>query len=67
MNTPITVAASNVCDTLPRLADALDMLGNALVYGFSLFVLARSTRWQAGAALVLTSRIGCQPNLPGIY
>lgn len=34
------------------LADALDMLGDALVYGFSLFVLARSARWQAGAALV---------------
>jgi cation diffusion facilitator family transporter len=33
------------------LADALDMLGDTLVYGFSLFVLARSTRWQAGAAL----------------
>ena len=33
------------------LADSLDMLGDALVYGFSLFVLVRSTRWQAGAAL----------------
>jgi cation diffusion facilitator family transporter len=33
------------------LADSLDMLGDALVYGFSLFVLARSVRWQAGAAL----------------
>jgi len=33
------------------LADALDMLGDALVYGFSLFVLARSVRWQASAAL----------------
>jgi len=33
------------------LADALDMLGDALVYGFSLFVLARSVRWQAGAAI----------------
>jgi Co/Zn/Cd efflux system component len=33
------------------LADALDMLGDALVYGFSLFVLARSPRWQGGAAL----------------
>ena len=33
------------------LADALDMLGDALVYGFSLFVLTRSARWQAGAAL----------------
>ena len=27
------------------LADALDMLGDALVYGFSLFVLSRSARW----------------------
>lgn len=34
------------------LADALDMLGDALVYGFSLFVLARSARWHAGAALL---------------
>ena len=33
------------------LADALDMLGDALVYGFSLFVIARSARWQASAAL----------------
>lgn len=34
------------------LADALDMLGDALVYAFSLFVLHRTLRWQAGAALV---------------
>jgi len=33
------------------MADALDMLGDSLVYGFSLFVLARSRRWQASAAL----------------
>lgn len=33
------------------LADALDMLGDALVYGFSLYVLARPARWQALAAL----------------
>jgi cation diffusion facilitator family transporter len=33
------------------LADALDMLGDALVYGFSLFVLARSAHWQAGTAV----------------
>ena len=32
-------------------ADALDMLGDALVYGFSLFVLTRSLRWQAVAAI----------------
>jgi len=33
------------------MADALDMLGDSLVYGFSLFILAKSARWQAGAAL----------------
>ena len=33
------------------LADALDMLGDALVYGFSLYVLEKSVHWQAGAAL----------------
>jgi Co/Zn/Cd efflux system component len=30
------------------LADALDMLGDALVYGFSLVVLTRSAHWQGG-------------------
>ena len=33
------------------LADALEMLGDTLMYGLSLVVLARSARWQAGAAL----------------
>jgi len=33
------------------LADSLDMLGDALVYGFSLFVLHRSPSWRARAAL----------------
>lgn len=33
------------------MADSLDMLGDSLVYGFSLFVISRSQRWQAGAAL----------------
>jgi cation diffusion facilitator family transporter len=44
--------AGLVAHSTSLLADALDMLGDALVYGFSLFVLARSVRWQAGAALV---------------
>jgi len=34
------------------LADSLDMLGDSLVYGFSLFVLHRSLTWRAGAALL---------------
>jgi cation diffusion facilitator family transporter len=44
-------AAGILAHSTSLLADALDMLGDALVYGFSLFVLARSARWQAGAAL----------------
>jgi cation diffusion facilitator family transporter len=44
-------AAGLLAHSTSLLADALDMLGDALVYGFSLFVLARSLRWQAGAAL----------------
>jgi cation diffusion facilitator family transporter len=44
-------AAGVLAYSTSLLADALDMLGDALVYGFSLFVLARSARWQAGAAL----------------
>jgi cation diffusion facilitator family transporter len=34
------------------LADSLDMLGDSLVYGFSLFVLHRSLAWRARAALM---------------
>ena len=33
------------------LADSLDMLGDALVYGLSLYALHRSARWRTGAAL----------------
>ena len=33
------------------LADSLDMLGDSLVYGFSLYVLHRSLVWRARAAL----------------
>jgi len=33
-------------------ADGLDMLGDTLVYGFSLVALTRSTRWKASAALL---------------
>jgi Co/Zn/Cd efflux system component len=33
------------------LADSLDMLGDALVYGFSLYVVARGALWKARAAV----------------
>ena len=34
------------------LGDSLDMLGDTLVYAFSLYVLSKSSRWQAGSALL---------------
>jgi cation diffusion facilitator family transporter len=34
------------------LADSLDMLGDALVYGFSLYVVTRNLRWKAASALI---------------
>lgn len=43
-------AAGWLADSTALLADSLDMLGDALVYGFSLFVVARSLRWKALAA-----------------
>jgi len=45
-------AAGIAANSTSLLADALDMLGDALVYGLSLFVLARSARWHARAAMV---------------
>jgi Co/Zn/Cd efflux system component len=33
------------------LADSVDMLGDAIVYGFSLYAVARGTLWQARVAL----------------
>ena len=34
------------------LGDSLDMLGDTLVYGFSLYVLSKDSRWRAGSALI---------------
>ena len=34
------------------LGDSLDMLGDALVYGFSLFAIDRGVRWKARAAIL---------------
>jgi cation diffusion facilitator family transporter len=45
-------AAGLLAHSTALLADALDMLGDALAYGLALFVVTRSARWQAGAALI---------------
>jgi cation diffusion facilitator family transporter len=43
--------AGVVAGSTALMADASDMLGDALVYGLSLYALARSARWKAGAAM----------------
>ncbi|KMP11144.1 cation transporter [Candidatus Nitromaritima sp. SCGC AAA799-C22] len=44
-------SAGFLADSSALLADSLDMLGDTLVYGFSLYVLARSERWKSWVAL----------------
>ena len=39
-------------DSRALMADSADNLGDSLVYAMSLFVLARSMRWRAGAAFI---------------
>lgn len=43
--------AGIVAGSTALLADSLDMLGDAAVYGVSLYALRRSDTWRAGAAL----------------
>lgn len=47
----VELAAGLVSGSLSLLADSLDMLGDALVYGFSLYVVARGATMKARAAL----------------
>jgi cation diffusion facilitator family transporter len=48
----VELTAGLLAGSTALLADSLDMLGDALVYGFSLYVVARSLRWKAAAALI---------------
>ena len=43
--------AGVIAGSAALMADSVDMFGDALVYGLSLYALARSDRWKAGAAL----------------
>ncbi|HUJ17614.1 MAG TPA: cation transporter [Nitrospirota bacterium] len=47
----VELAAGFLSGSLSLLADSLDMLGDALVYGFSIYVVARGARMKAMAAL----------------
>ncbi len=48
----VELTAGIVASSTSLMADSLDSLGDALVYAFSLYVLFRSDRWKAGAALL---------------
>ena len=48
----VEFAAGVVAHSTALLADSVDMLGDAIVYGFSLYVIARAPAWQARAALL---------------
>ncbi|HBG47526.1 MAG TPA: cation transporter [Deltaproteobacteria bacterium] len=45
-------AAGLIAASTALLADSLDMLGDSLVYGFSLYVIGRGARWQGVSALL---------------
>jgi cation diffusion facilitator family transporter len=47
----VELAAGLAAGSVALLADSLDMLGDALVYGVSLLAVTRGERWKAGAAL----------------
>lgn len=44
--------AGVIASSSALMADSLDALGDALVYAVSLYVLARTDKWRAGAALL---------------
>ncbi len=44
--------------SMALLADSLDMLGDALVYGFSLYVISRGLVWKARAAVAKAAVMG---------
>ena len=48
----VEAVAGILANSTALLADSLDMLGDSLVYGFSLFVLSRSADWKARAVLL---------------
>jgi Co/Zn/Cd efflux system component len=45
-------AAGIIADSAALMADSVDMLGDGLVYGISLYALEKSLKWRAGMALI---------------
>ena len=64
----VEFGAGIVAGSAALMADATDMLGDAMVYGVSLYALSRGDRWKAGAAvfkgiLILLLGIGIVVNV----
>src|SRR5262245_22261449 len=54
----VELVSGLLAGSVALLADSLDMLGDALVYGFSLYVVGRSSVWKARAAVAKATVIG---------
>ena len=54
----VELIAGLLAGSVALLADSLDMLGDALVYGFSLYVVARNLIWKARAAVAKAAVMG---------
>jgi Co/Zn/Cd efflux system component len=54
----VELVAGLLAGSVALLADSLDMLGDALVYGFSLYVVARGPLWKARAAVAKAAVMG---------
>jgi cation diffusion facilitator family transporter len=66
----VEAVAGLLANSTALLADSLDMLGDSLVYGFSLYVLYRSARWKATAAIfkgVIMAAFGAGVLVQGIH
>ncbi len=48
----LELAAGLLAGSVALLADSLDMLGDTLVYSFSLFVIGKAAHWRARPALL---------------
>jgi Co/Zn/Cd efflux system component len=54
----VELVAGLIAGSVALLADSLDNLGDALVYGFSLYVVGRSAVWKVRAALAKAAVMG---------
>jgi Co/Zn/Cd efflux system component len=54
----VEIVAGLLAGSVALLADSLDMLGDALLYGFSLYVVARGPVWKARAAVAKAALMG---------